>query len=84
VTGTRDRLPDDLAAGIRRVRALTAKPLAVGFGISTPAQAQAVAELADAVIVGSAVVAAVEQSRGAPDLVSRVGGFVGSLRSAIG
>jgi tryptophan synthase alpha chain len=84
VTGTRDRLPDDLATGIRRVRALTDKPLAVGFGISTPAQAQAVAELADAVIVGSAVVAAVEQSRGAHDLVNRVGGFVGSLRSAIG
>ena len=84
VTGTRDRLPDDLATGIRRVRALTDKPLAVGFGISTPGQAQAVAELADAVIVGSAVVAAVEQARGAHDLVSRVGGFVGSLRSAIG
>jgi len=63
VTGTRDRLPDGLAAGIGRVRALTDKPLAVGFGISTPAQAQAVAGLADAVIVGSAVVAAVEQSR---------------------
>jgi tryptophan synthase alpha chain len=84
VTGLRDRLPEDLATGIRRVRALTDKPLAVGFGISTPAQARHVAELADAVIVGSAVVAAVEQFRGTPDLVTRVGEFVGSLRSAIG
>lgn len=83
VTGPRDRLPDDLAAGIRRVRALTDTPLAVGFGISTPPQARAVAELADAVIVGSAVVATLEQSLGSPDLVSRVGTFVGGLRAAL-
>jgi len=83
VTGPRDRLPDDLAAGVRRVRALTDKPLAVGFGISTPAQARAVSELADAVIVGSAVVATVEQSLGTPHLAARVGDFVGGLRAAV-
>ena len=83
VTGPRDRLPEDLAAGVGRVRALTKVPLAVGFGISTPEQARAVAELADAVIVGSAVVATVERSLGAPDLVARAGEFVGRLRSAI-
>jgi tryptophan synthase alpha chain len=83
VTGPRDRLPEDLAGGIQRIRALTSKPLAVGFGISTPSQARTVAELADAVIVGSAVVGAVERSRGARDLVDRVGDFVGGLRSAI-
>ena len=83
VTGPRVHLPDDLAAGIRRVRALTDKPLAVGFGISTPEQARAVSELADAVIVGSAVVATVEQSLGSPDLAARVGAFVGGLRAAL-
>jgi tryptophan synthase alpha chain len=83
VTGVRDRLPEDLAAGLRRVRAQTETPLAVGFGISTPAQARAVADLADAVIVGSAVVSTVEQTRGTPDLVSRTGAFVGSLRAAL-
>ena len=83
VTGPRDRLPDDLAAGIRRVRALTDTPLAVGFGISTPAQARAVSELADAVIVGSAVVATVEHSLGTPQLAARVGDFVGGLRAAL-
>jgi len=83
VTGPRDQLPDDLAAGIRRVRALTDKPLAVGFGISTPAQARAVSELADAVIVGSAVVATVEQSLGLSDLAARVGDFDGGLRAAL-
>ena len=84
VTGPRDRLPEDLAVGVGRVRALTKVPLAVGFGISTPEQARAVAELADAVIVGSAVVATVERSLDAPDLVARAGEFVGRLRSAIG
>jgi tryptophan synthase alpha chain len=84
VTGPRDRLPEDLAAGIQRIRAITDKPLAVGFGISTPAQAKVVAELADAVIVGSAVVASVERFREARDLVSQVGSFVGNLRSALG
>lgn len=83
VTGIRDGLPGDLAAGIRRVRAQTDKPLAVGFGISTPDQARAVAELADAVIVGSALVATVERALGAADLVARVGAFVGSLRAAL-
>jgi len=83
VTGPRDRLPDDLAAGIRRVRALTDTPLAVGFGISTPAQARAVSKLADAVIVGSAVVATVEQALGTPHLAARVGEFVGGLRAAL-
>lgn len=83
VTGPRDRLPEDLAVGVDRVRALTKVPLAVGFGISTPEQARAVAQLADAVIVGSAVVATVERSLGASDLVARAGEFVGRLRSAI-
>lgn len=84
VTGQRDHLPDDLAAGIRRIRALTEKPLAVGFGISTPAQAGAVAAMADAVIVGSAIVATVEASLGRRDLVARVGEFLASLRSSVG
>lgn len=84
VTGQRDHLPDDLAAGIRRVRALTGKPLAVGFGISTPEQAAATAALADAVIVGSAIVAKIESSLGSRGLVACVGEFVKDLRSAVG
>jgi tryptophan synthase alpha chain len=83
VTGPRAQLPADLGANLQRVRALTDKPLAVGFGIATPDQARAVGELADAVIVGSAVVATVERSLGAPDLVSQVGAFVGALRVAL-
>ncbi len=84
VTGTRDALPPDLADGIARIRQATSKPLAVGFGISTPEQAKAVAELADAVIVGSAIVARIEAALTSPDLVAKVGAFVKSLRTAIG
>lgn len=84
VTGPREQLPVDLSEGIRRIRALTKIPLAVGFGISTPAQAKAVAVLADAVIVGSAIVATIEAYQGRPDLVSCAGQFLAGLRSAIG
>ncbi len=58
VTGARARVPDDLGAQVARVRAATALPVAVGFGISTPAQVRAAARLADGVVVGSALVEA--------------------------
>ncbi len=58
VTGARDRVPADLAEHVARVRAASDLPLAVGFGISTPAQARATAQLADGVVVGSAVIEA--------------------------
>ncbi|HEX2071967.1 MAG TPA: tryptophan synthase subunit alpha [Thermoleophilaceae bacterium] len=57
-TGERDELPPDLPRLVERVRAATAVPVAVGFGISTGAQAATVGELADGVIVGSRVVRA--------------------------
>jgi len=55
VTGARDTVPSDLAQHVRRIRAVTPLPVAVGFGISTPAQAQAAARHADGVVVGSAL-----------------------------
>jgi tryptophan synthase alpha chain len=84
VTGPREGLPADLTDGIRRIRAVTDRPLAVGFGISTPAQARDVAALADAVIVGSAIVARIEACLGRADLMAQVGEFLGELRSAVG
>jgi tryptophan synthase alpha chain len=61
VTGVRDAVPPDLAQQVARVRAATPLPIAVGFGIGTPAQARDTARVADGVVVGSAVVAALEQ-----------------------
>ncbi len=76
VTGTRDHLPARIAEFVERVRSLTSKPLAVGFGISSPGQAHQVAGLADGVIVGSAIV----RLAGEPDGLERVGEFIAALR----
>ena len=56
VTGVREALADTLAPLAKRMRAATALPLAAGFGISTPEQAHDAAGMADAVVVGSAIV----------------------------
>ncbi len=58
VTGERAELPDELVGLVARVKAATALPVAVGFGVSTPEQAATVARIADGVIVGSAIVQA--------------------------
>ena len=62
VTGARSSLPEDLESFIRKVRAHTQCPLAVGFGISNLRQARSVAAIADGVIVGSALIEAVRKS----------------------
>jgi tryptophan synthase alpha chain len=77
VTGARTDLPPDLAATVARLRTAARLPICVGFGISTPEQARAVATLADGVVVGSAVVRAA--SRG----VEHAASLIGSLRTAI-
>ena len=69
-TGERQQLPPELHAMVDRVRAATTSPVAVGFGISTPDQASAVADLADGVIVGSRVVRAAGE--GGPAAVAEV------------
>ncbi|HOT91682.1 MAG TPA: tryptophan synthase subunit alpha [Anaerolineae bacterium] len=80
VTGARESLPPDLAEFVARVRAVTEKPLAVGFGIATPEQAAQVARLADGVIVGSALVKVI----GAADHPAEAARtFVAALRMGI-
>jgi tryptophan synthase alpha chain len=76
-TGTRDRLSPDLAGLAARARTLTDVPLYAGFGITTPEQARAAAELVDGVVVGSRAVEVAEDGPGA------LRAFVRSLRSAI-
>jgi tryptophan synthase alpha chain len=77
-TGERDELPAGLAETVARVRAATELPVAVGFGISSAAQARAVGELADGVIVGSRMVRAARE--GGPGAVAEV---VGELAAAL-
>jgi tryptophan synthase alpha chain len=78
VTGASTGLDEGLAASIARVRQASPLPVAVGFGISTPAQARTVAGQADGVVVGSALVDAL--GRGG---VAAAGGFLRSLREAL-
>ena len=62
VTGTHRELQDESATLVRRIRAATDLPIAVGFGITDRARARAVGRYADAVVVGSRLVAEVEQA----------------------
>jgi tryptophan synthase alpha chain len=62
VTGAKDTLPDDLPALLRRARAATELPLAVGFGISLPGHVSVLGGLADAAVVGSALVSEIENA----------------------
>jgi len=75
VTGAQDSLSDTVLPTLARVRSRTRLPVAVGFGISRPDQVRAIWEVAEAAVVGSAIVAQIEQRAGDTDLVPRIGGF---------
>lgn len=79
VTGARQKLPRTITGQVKLARQLTHKPICVGFGISTPAQIQMVARVADGVIVGSAIVSKIAQNKGKKQLVSNVARFVRKL-----
>ncbi|VBB06654.1 tryptophan synthase alpha chain active site [Lucifera butyrica] len=83
VTGMQKELDGGLAGFLTMVRSQTDLPLAVGFGISTPAQAATAAKLADGVIVGSAVIKVIENHLAADGLVEQVGAFVSRLKQGL-
>jgi tryptophan synthase alpha chain len=64
VTGAREQMTGDARALVKRLRRFTKLPVAVGFGISNPAQFKAVGKFAEGVVVGSAIVHAIEQNPG--------------------
>ncbi|MFW6184520.1 MAG: tryptophan synthase subunit alpha [Chloroflexota bacterium] len=80
VTGARTHISESLASFVARVRQQTDTPLAVGFGISTPEQAAQVGAIADGVIVGSALINAVD---GAEDKAAEAVRFVQALRVSL-
>jgi tryptophan synthase alpha chain len=79
VTGERGEVGTDVAKVVGRIRACTDMPVCVGVGVSTPAQAAEICQVADGVVVGSALVRRLLQNEG-PDGAAT---FVGSLREAI-
>jgi tryptophan synthase alpha chain len=82
VTGAREALPEELPALVRRVRKFTALPIAVGFGISLPTHVTVLGGIADAAVVGSALVAEIENARTADEAASAVGERVRGLKEA--
>jgi tryptophan synthase alpha chain len=82
VTGARDDVPQFLGCQVARVRSLTGRPVAVGFGISSPAQAEAVARVADGVVVGSAIVERIARA-GAARAAEEAGAFAAALAAAV-
>lgn len=85
VTGVNSAHADDVGAAVVRIRAATDLPVAVGFGVRTPAQAAAIARHADAVVVGSAIVDLVGTAHRAQanDLPEQVQRFVAGLSTAV-
>jgi tryptophan synthase alpha chain len=81
-TGVRDQLADDLRIMLEKVRASTSKPIAVGVGVSTPEHVRLVAELADGVVVGSAILKLIEDLEDRADRLEHVGDFVAALKAA--
>ena len=82
VTGVRSEITTDIGAMVKLVRANTSIPCAVGFGISTPAQAKKMADLSDGAIVGSAIVRLIaEHGADAPGYVYE---YVKSMKEGMG
>lgn len=81
VTGTRTEITTDLAPMIKIVRENTNVPCAIGFGISTPAQAETMSKLADGVIVGSAIIKII--SNYGENSAPYVGEFVKSMKEGM-
>jgi tryptophan synthase alpha chain len=82
-TGRRARGIPRAGPAARALRAITTKPVCVGFGIGTPGQAAEVGRVADGVIVGSAIVRLVERHGSSADLLPRVGDFIASLKAPL-
>ncbi len=88
ITGTRSANVPDVEAAVERLRRATDLPIAVGFGIKTPAQAAEIARVADAAVVGSAIVDTIAanldaEGRAKPELVETVLDFVHGLGTAV-
>lgn len=82
VTGERSAVPASLPERVADIRATTDLPIAVGFGISNPEQVREVASVADAVVVGSAIVKRIAEHGQSEDLAERVAEFVRPLAAA--
>ena len=83
VTGAREKLPEELEPAVKGIKEQSKKRVAVGFGISTPEQAQKVSLFADVIIIGSSIVKMIEENLKNPELTDKVRNFVSSFAEAL-
>lgn len=83
VTGTAAPRIEDIKREVSKIRKITKLPLAVGFGISNPKQAQEIAGIADAIVIGSAVVRLIDENKSKPDLMKIVADYVIEIKKAL-
>lgn len=83
VTGMQQKVSDTIGMMTAKIRANSSLPIAVGFGVSNPEQARAVAANSEAVVVGSAIVNQIAANGKSPDLVPKVAAFVKTLADAV-
>src|SRR6266403_1260809 len=82
VTGAKDALPDELPSLLRRARAVTHLPIAVGFGISLPGHISLLGGLADAPVIGSALVSEIEKAHSVDAAASALAAKIRPLKEA--
>lgn len=82
VTGVQSSVASSVGDRVALIRRYTTLPIAVGFGISTAEQAREVAQIADAIVVGSAIVQKINGSATEPDMPARIGAFIAPLVAA--
>jgi tryptophan synthase alpha chain len=83
VTGEQSSLSDSIADQLEKIRRHSALPIAVGFGISTPDQAAQVATIADAVVVGSAIVRRIGEWAADPEMIPKLRGIIQPMVEAV-
>ncbi|MBI3583695.1 MAG: tryptophan synthase subunit alpha [Nitrospinae bacterium] len=84
ITGARKSLSDNIGRMVKKIKRFTDLPVAVGFGVSSPEQAEKVARYSDGIIVGSAIVKIIEKTgQDRKRLVKKVGKFIKGLKEAI-
>lgn len=83
VTGVQESVASSLADRVAEIRRHTKLPIAVGFGISTADQAREVARVADAVVVGSAIVKQIAECAGKANMPERIGEFVAPIAAVV-
>ena len=83
VTGTAQPLMQNIGADVVRIRKISALPLVIGFGISTPVQAAQIASCADGVVIGSAFVRIIEEHGAKDNLIQIASSFTKDIKEAL-